>query len=75
MISSKKPVLIFQNHALASARCPPPIAIEGSVILAAMSITELEVVKGFFDKALALHQHHTDRIRPRGTQDTRQHEI
>jgi hypothetical protein len=119
MISSRKPVLIFQNHALGSARRPPlrlrsfsfirwrglvrrhrqekdrrrahieltdfaiketmkfygPIATEGSAILAAMSISELEVVKGFFDNALASQKRHTDPIHPRGTQNTRQHKI
>lgn len=52
-----------------------PIATEGSAILAAMSITKLDVVKGFFDNALALQQSHTDQIHPRGTQNTRQHKI
>lgn len=40
-----------------------PIAKEGAALLESMTTAELDVIKTFFDKALALQQRQTDRIR------------
>jgi DNA-binding MarR family transcriptional regulator len=40
-----------------------PIATEGAALLETMTTADLEVVKNFLEKALALQQHQTDKIR------------
>jgi len=40
-----------------------PIAKEGAALLEAMPTAELEVIRTFFDKALAMQQRQTERIR------------
>jgi hypothetical protein len=40
-----------------------PIAADGHSLLSAMTIAELETVKTFLDKTLALQQRHLERVR------------